>query len=366
MTALAKTGEIPATPTPQNSHEDDDTITTINEITNYLKVGDYVNYDPLHTNFPGTNLVEANKLTYTSPTGTGASHGNGYTSNETGGGQTFTAKSEIKWRVLSITPEIVELISETSIKKDNTNDYNGSFILKGGIGYLYAEQELHEACKIYGYGYGTHKAQTTTYTIGGSFDLDGNGKALTGEISGSGARSILVEDLNKIAKVGEIKDGTNVTTSFSELNPSYGSTANPTSDKYYPTINETNGISSEPGLNHYKYSYYSYNSTLISNETIADMLLPYGDSYWIASRCATVYSDDYGVYFQVRRSHWNRIAKSCSAGDLVRVDNYGVNDSIINQGWGIRPIVSLRANAIDISNQTSDTGKDPEHAWQLQ
>ncbi len=85
-------------------------------VTGYVKVGDYINYDPTR------GVTDISKLTYTSPTGTATEHGNGYTSHETGGGQKFTAKSTeesgIKWRVLTVTDSKIEIIPDVVIKID--------------------------------------------------------------------------------------------------------------------------------------------------------------------------------------------------------------------------------------------------------
>lgn len=102
----------------------------------------------------GTTSVETSKLSYSSPIGTATEHGNGNSV------QNFTATEDTRWRVLSIENGVVELISENVIK---TSDTNVNFILKGAIGYLYAERELNEVCKIYGYGYGADTAKGGSY-----------------------------------------------------------------------------------------------------------------------------------------------------------------------------------------------------------
>ena len=87
----------------------------------------------------------------------------------------------------------LENSEETEDENTVTTDMDANFTMKGAIGYLYAEQELNEICKIYGYGYGADTSQITEYDYGGP--LDGE---LTGKITDSGARSITVEDINKI------------------------------------------------------------------------------------------------------------------------------------------------------------------------
>lgn len=319
-------------------------------ITEYVKVGDYIDYDPT------LGVIDTNKLTYTSPTGTGQSHGNGYTSTETGGGQKFTAKSTeesgIKWIVLSVTDEKIEIIPTEVIKKDTIDLNNGNFVLNGAVGYLYAEQELNEVCKIYGYGKGADTSQVITYSIGGP----ASGEETPGSITGSGARSITVEDINKIAKVGETTDGTNITTSFANLDSNYGSTTNPTSYAYYPTTSISNGQSSSAGVRRLKYTYYDYEKSKITDSNLRDMLFN-GDYYWLASRSTKTASSQ--AYFGVRDIYDNHIGFVCICfGRRASVDEYPYEDN------AVRPVVTLKPNIIDVSNVTDDSGKDG-HAWKL-
>lgn len=240
-------------------------------IGDYVKVGDYVDYNPTVKDKSGTS-VKANKLSYSSPIGTAKEHGNG------NGVQNFTATANTKWRVLSIENGTVELIAENVIK---TND-NTTFTLKGAIGYLYAEQELNEVCKIFGYGYGADTTEGGTYTVGGPIDTP-----TTGKIEGTGARSITIEDINK--KAGVYEDETDGQMKYSDgtvINTSYGSTTNPPSNVYYPTVNETTGKSSSAGVKKLKYTKYDYGKTKIENTNIQDML--FNGNYWLASR--TVYT----------------------------------------------------------------------------
>ena len=121
-----------------------------------VEVGQYVAYNPTITDLNGT-AVEAEKLTYTSQKGDAQNHGNGKSP------QTFTATANTKWRILSIENGTVTLISENGISCDDRT----AFYLYGPTGYSYAEQELHEICKIYGYGYGADINQVTGYSYGG-------------------------------------------------------------------------------------------------------------------------------------------------------------------------------------------------------
>ena len=262
------------------------------DIAEYVKVGNYVKYNPTVKDLSGTP-VEAEKLTYTSQKGDGQNHGNGDSA------QTFTAKASTKWRVLEIGTGTVTLISKDVIK----TDAGGNFVLRGAPGYLYAEQELNEVCKIYGYGYGANKSQVTTYSYGGPKDGE-----LTGQITGSGARSIRVEDINKYAGVSTEED-------FKTLNSNYGNTTNPTTNIKYPTITKENGNSGATGVKKLKYTYYSYNKIKI-NQEIQNILWT-GNNYWLASRCGSTTSSY--ASFSVRYVNSSKVRREppCAAA-LVR------------------------------------------------
>ena len=303
------------------------------DIAQYVKVGHYVNYNPTISDKSGTQ-VEASKLTYTSPTGSGTEHGNGYTSTEEDGGQTFTATADTKWRVLDIGSGTVTLISENPI----TTDTGGNFTMNGAIGYLYAERELNEICKIYGYGYGADTSQVTKYNYGGPIDRN-----LTGEITGSGARSITIEDINKQAGITE--------TDYTTLNSNYGNTTNPIEDVYYPIITTPNGKSSSAGVKNLEYTYYYYSNTKIENTDVQNML--FNGNYWLASRCFSTYSSYSNFY--VRNVYVSStLAHSLCYGDSSDLHEYA------RSLFAVRPIVILKSNVID-----TNTNYETEEHWNL-
>ena len=134
-------------------------------IINEPKVGDYVAYYPTYSDVARTVPIDSSKLTYTSVAGNALEHGNGYDT------QTYVATDTKKWRILYNDNDKMEIISTETIKK-NEADNDGNYILSGSIGYLYAEQELNEICKIYGYGYGANLNTITTYNVGGPLDTN--------------------------------------------------------------------------------------------------------------------------------------------------------------------------------------------------
>ena len=185
-----------------------------NALAKKVEIGDYVAYNPKE------GVTDESKLSYKSEVGTGSSHGNGYTNIPEG--QTFTAEENTKWRVLSkdeTTGEVV-LISETPMHEVG---------MRGAIGYLYFEQELNEICKIYGYGKGANTSKTFTYETGDT--VEGLTK---GTITGSGARSITAEDINKITKYNPNND---------EALKEAGYGQERTHTIYYPTKTKENGKS---------------------------------------------------------------------------------------------------------------------------
>lgn len=313
------------------------------KVEDYVKVGDYVDYNPTIASKDGTK-VEENKLSYTSHTGTASEHGNGKTE------QTFKATANTKWRVLSIKNGTVELISENVIK---TFDTNSEFVLRGARGYLYAEQELNEACKIFGYGYGADTTKGGSYTVGGPLDT-----LVTGKIEGTGARSITVEDINKIAGVYE-ENGQMKYSDGTIINSNYGDTTKPTENIKFPTIDinkgdNITGISKLAQLKNVKNTEYSYKKDKMANQDISEIL--FGNNYWLASRSINTESTyDFCV--------------SCVYGQNVYIGDAGVcydlDGNFIERDLSgtIRPIVTLKKNVIDLSN--IDSNPEGINVWHL-
>ena len=226
----------------QSGGQSVDPVVTQKNLASKVKIGDYVAYNPTVADAQGNVPVDSSKLTYTSYSNTDKVNvsGNG---NKT---QTFTVDSNIKWRVLSkneTTGEVV-LTSEYVINVDD----NEQFRLGGAKGYLYAEQELNEVCKIYGYGYGAKTDMVTTFEYGDLIaDVDENGNLPTGTIV-SGARCIKAEDIMQM--FGEQP--------LNELDNKYG-TKPYLHDMYYPTI--ANGLGASGGKTERsdEYTYYVYN-----------------------------------------------------------------------------------------------------------
>ena len=299
------------------------------DIAKYVKVGDYVDYNPTITTKDGTTPVETSKLSYSSPIGTATEHGNGKSV------QNFTATEKTRWRVLSIENGVVELISENVIKSDT----NANFILRGARGYLYAERELNEVCKIFGYGYGADTTKGGSYTTGGPIDTQ-----ITGKIEETGARSITIEDINKKAGITEAD--------YTTLNSNYGSITKPTSNVYYPTVNgdSTTGESTSAGVKNLKNTFYYYNKSKIENTDIQNML--FNENYWLASRCINTFGS---ADFHVRYVH-----DSNASSDFLCYGNSSCFSENSYDGCAVRPVVTLKSDIIDVSTNYSTEGE-----WKL-
>lgn len=313
------------------------------KVEDYVKVGDYVDYNPTIASKDGTK-VEESKLSYTSPTGTASEHGNGYSE------QTFKATENTQWRVLSIENGTVELISRNGIK---TFDKDLDFFIKGARGYLYAEQELNEVCKIFGYGYGADTTKGGSYTVGGPLDT-----LVTGKIEGTGARSITVEDINKIAGVYE-ENGQMKYSDGTIINSNYGDTTKPTENIKFPTIDinkgdNITGISKLAQLKNVRNTEYSYKKDKMANQDISEIL--FENNYWLASRSINTESMySFCVSFVFGQNVYIGYTGVCYDldGDFIERDLSGT----------IRPIVTLKKNVIDLSN--IDSNPEGINVWHL-
>ena len=299
-------------------------------IAEYVKVGNYVDYNPTILNKEGTQ-VEESKLTYVSPIGSGTEHGNGYDN------QTFTVDSNIRWRVLSIEEDMsVNLISE-SVVKTNTGS---EFKIQGAIGYIYAERELHEICKIYGYGYGADTSQITQYNYGGP--LDG---VLVGKIMGSGARSLIREDIDKKVDAATLES--------LKQNINYGNTDNPTIEVYYPTVSTANGVSTIAQVKNCEDNTFGYSkNTMINNSTLLDLFFNQ-EYYWIANRYTKTTSSEIDYEIGKVDNYSVEYGRTCS-GENTRLY------TALMGSYSVRPVIILKSNIIDIN-----TDYEKEGHWNL-
>ena len=292
-------------------------VTTYSRLADVVEVGDYVAYDA------------TNNYSYTSPKGNPQSHGNGYAD------QTFTSSSNIKWRVLSKNTSTGEVIltSEYVIIPNNKNTI---FDMSMAMGYLYAEQELHSICSIYGHGKGANTNIETTYTVGGPKDTP-----TTGKITGTGARSIKIEDL------GELIYGRG----YHSNNVNYGDIIGTNTAGYrYPTMNTTdnNAMSTRRDVNFKntyirinisdsvrnvfkKYNYTNGNSSFYDREPKS----------YVASRFTDGSDDEvhWGVYVIGTEMYNSKTIYSTirDGGRKLRISEWHIRWSTSNSIFTIRP-----------------------------
>lgn len=291
-----------------------------------VSIGDYVAYDA----GTATTYNSSDPKTYKSVKGTGSSHGNGNSD------QTFLSSSSIKWRVLKIENDQVVLISEAPI---------GNLLLNGAIGYLYAEEEINRACSIYGHGTGADTSQTFTCQTGE--ELQGYD---TVTLTGSGARSINIDDIDKIC-------GITTDEQKKAIVAAYG-TKHEIGNHYYPTKTKSDGKSSSAESRRETCTDYYYSgSTYLTNTDEEPYKMLFRNTansdnitYWLASK--SVDSRTVPVNFRVRfvGNGWIDSKWVCSGESGSITESY--------YDYGIRPVVYLQST-LRTSGKVNDE-------WQLQ
>ena len=310
-----------------------------------LQIGEYIDYKPskeTYTSEKGTYIEEE-----TSTPPEVIEKGSGYSEKQEFDTSTYNGG----WRVLGTDSNTNELlvISEEVVKTKNEQDY----YLRGYSGMTYGEEELNSICEIYGRGEGA-----------------------------TGARSVKVEDINKITGYNPNKTGTGEAF-VNETDPflQYGNHV-----KYfwgesykYKSI-ATNGLEHEGYLNSYEsngftyadtskkvwdwknikfsngkeicyttntyYFYYPYSlstdKTLLGEQkgistTSIEFELLFKSKYWLASPYTITWRGN--IWYGMR---------VVSPGDeqqgLVNISNALVNSEsgILSSGRGLRPVVSLK------------------------
>ncbi len=297
------------------------------EITSKIKVGDYVNYVPT-----AVQNVE------TDPRKTG------YTK------ETLSTDATAKWRILSID-------NETGKVMLTTDGYVNKVTIKGAAGYLYGANELHRLCE----------------------------KLYSNADKGITARSMTIEDLNKAC---DYIPSTNLTrwawypadTADSDLKDVVAGghtytakkhTASLASGVEYPRFynwDDKNGVThkstsetdyielkskDEPVL--ITRTYYGYNPSS-ANAKIGDILKGDVDNRgWLASPYVGLASEGAFAYYGLRTAYTTYV--------------YGYY-SVISTGYvgapsyGLRPVISISANLLDISNSSTD-GSSASTAWNI-
>ena len=256
----------------------------------HLHIGDYVNYNPL--NFKEGTL-EKDKTASSSADENGDSD------------QTFSINTDTKWRVLGKDDNgQILIVSADPVKKDMGDTNNPYFYLKGAKGYINAETVLERISKIYGHGVGA-----------------------------TGARSLKIEDVNKICGVTVGSDG--LTPAVDELG-NFGTTQSYTDQ--YASPEDYPGTKSNFSKTSNAYYYKGNNSLLkTATNTRAYETIFFKNQAkkwnWLASRSVDV--DSVYAYFCVG------CVSGGNAGSNVMFDSNGLEYYF---GFAVRPIVYLKSD----------------------
>ena len=280
----------------------------------HLHIGDYVNYNPL--NFKEGTLEE-------DKTASSSADENGYDK------QTFSINTDTKWRVLGEDDRgQILIVSADPVKKDMGETNNPYFYLKGAKGYINAETALERISKIYGHGVGA-----------------------------TGARSLKIEDVNKICGVTVGSDG--LTPAVDELG-NFGTTQSYSKDKGQYASPEDYLARKKSNFsktsNEY---YYTGNNSLLKTATntrayetifFKKQTKKYN---WLASRSVGVDSD---------------CARFCVGN--VYYGDAGMDRNVFNSGGdeyrscsGVRPVVSLKSDVSTDTIPKAENQNQEEQDW---
>ena len=263
----------------------------------HLHIGDYVDYNPLKFK-EGT--VDLDKTASSSADENGDSN------------QTFSINTDTKWRVLGKDDNgQILIVSADPVKKDMGDTNNPYFYLKGAKGYINAETVLERISKIYGHGVGA-----------------------------TGARSLKIEDVNKICGVTV---GSNGLTPAVDVVGNFGTTKSYT-DQYASPEDCLAGTKSSFSKTSNAYAYAGNNSLLnTATNTRAYETIFFKNQTkkwnWLASRSVRVDSDYAGFCVGIVRD-----GGASMGGGVFYSRGYGGN-----VGFAVRPVVYLK------SDVTTDT-----------
>ena len=317
----------------------------------HLHIGDYVDYNPIATGDTGSE----EKYSYES-----LSSKNGYTYEEK---QVYSVNNDgekVNWIVLGLSEDGNSLLITTGspVRKDVTNnpeDDDPYFRLYGSTGYINAEDELNNISKIYG-----------------------NGDYATG------ARSIAVEDINKLSgydpdadesddgSLGEYKNKVTVqgdgagsgsaTYSWSNATNGYrdgnfDTYSHRDNGFYYIENNQLKNISPTDSTTSVELesTYYYYNAYDYIDES-SRIYKKFFDTdvktYWLASRFVNLATSRVG--FGARY-----VSNGCVDADYLFYSG-GIENG---DSCAVRPVVSLESGVS--SNEIPILGEQEEPEWHI-
>lgn len=336
----------------------DEIISNI-QVAYVLHVGDYINYDP---------QTGATQTSYTSTT-----EKSGYTTD-----QVFNLSSyEYGWRVLGVDENAGEilLVSEDFIGPDSGGqEENGRtyYDLRWQTGYVNGQSELEEISKLYGQGKGASGARSITVDdinkiTGYDPTNTGNGSAYeAGNINEYGNEVTYTKNSEsgyiEYRGINGVSGTSTHYTSFRYYDEASGEwktlesgesvTLNSSSYYYYPITLTTNPIGTTVGIEPNSIAYEmifknSTNSAIIDSNKESTT----GCRYWSASPCTDTNSG-----YTAFCLHFVRDGVVNSSNLF---DSYGGSHEYYG---GVRPVVSLNSNI----NISGGDGNSPDTAYQIQ
>ena len=277
----------------------------------HLHIGDYVNYNPL--NFKEGTLEE-------DKTASSSADENGYDK------QTFSINTDTKWRVLGEDDRgQILIVSADPVKKDMGETNDPYFYLYGAKGYINAEKELEKISKIYGHGVGA-----------------------------TGARSLKIEDVNKICGVTVGEDGlTPAVDNWENFGKTYSYENQYASPEDYLARKKSNFSKTS---NEY---YYTGNNSLLKTATNT-----------------RAYET---IFFKKQLQKWNwlasrsvRVDSACAGfcvgvvgnGDAgMRNDVFSSHGDEYRNGFAVRPVVSLKSDVSTDTIPKAENQNQEEQDW---
>ena len=297
------------------------------EITSKIKVGDYVNYVPT-----AVQNVE------TDPSKTGYMK------------EVLSTDTTTEWRILDIDSETGKIMLAT-------DGHVNKVTIRGATGYLYGVNELHRLCGILysNVSKGIEARSMTIEDLNKACDYIPSTNLekwawYPADTADSDLKDVIIGGYTYIAKrhISSLADGVEYPR-FYNWDYKSGITHQSTSETDYMELRSKN----EPVLT--TKTAYWYNPSIL-NTYVGDILK--GDATnrsWLASQFVDLYSGYDGARFGLRSTYSTVVSTYCT------VDSEGEEYA---PSYGLRPVIQLSANLLDISNSSTD-GSSVSKAWNI-
>ena len=351
--------------------KNDQNETIITDGTTKIKIGAYIDYDPTNGGEIKDDKVE-NGVEYSYKSAQGTFHatndesiqdtssnmerGNGYAD------QYYSVNAQTNgWRVLGFDEETDEilLISADVVKTESTSD--GDLYFKGETAYEWGIDELNDICGIYGNGKGASGARSITVE-----DIDritnynplrtGNGKTFEdGKINEYGNKIIYTKKSNGIGYNAPMMN--NVSGTYGNANTIF---------RYYDE-EKKKWITLEEGQNiEFASTEYYYSPITLTTSYDGEQLgiAPNSPEYEMLFSGT---SSGKGYWLANRMTHGNlgftRFGFRCVESEMVyRYNVINSNGGVTTKHYGVRPIVSLEENV----NISGGDGESVATAYKIQ